>query len=128
MAIVALDTNIIIAGFAGDKAVLEGLDSVDSIYIPATVAGELCFGAFKSKKLLDNLKRVTDFINQFEMIEIGLEVSVRYGIIKSDLQRVGTPVADNDLWIAACAIHREVPLVTRDSHFDRIEGLSKLQW
>jgi len=62
------------------------------------------------------------------MIKIDIEVSVRYGVIKADLQRASTPVADNDLWIAACAIHKEVPLVTRDSHFDRIEGLSKLQW
>jgi len=128
MEVVALDKNIIIAGFAGDQSVLEGLDSVEKIYIPATVAGELCFGAFKSEKLLDNLKRVTDFVNQFEMIMIDMEVSVRYGIIKSDLQKRGTPVADNDLWIAACAIQRNVPLVTRDSHFDRVDGLSKLQW
>ncbi len=128
MAVVALDTNIIIAGFAGDQSVLDGLHSVEKILIPATVAGELCFGAFKSEKLLDNLKRVTDFVNQFEMIMIDMEVSVRYGIIKSELQKRGTPVADNDLWIAACSIQKNVPLVTRDSHFDRIEDLTKLWW
>lgn len=128
MEAVALDTNIIIAGFSGDETILSSLDNVELVYIPVTVAGELCFGAFKSDRVTDNLKRVHDFVSEFELIEIGFDVSDKYGVLKSTLQRAGTPAADNDMWIAACAIHKDVPIVTRDSHFDLIGDVQQLRW
>ena len=85
MEVVALDTNTVIAGFRGDESNIDGLDAAKKINIPATVAGEQCFGAFKSKKLLNNIKGVGDFVSQFKMIKIDMEVSVRYGVIKADL-------------------------------------------
>jgi tRNA(fMet)-specific endonuclease VapC len=40
------------------------------------------------------------------------------------LEERGRPIPENDLWIAAVALELEMPLVTRDAHFDRIEGLA----
>ena len=40
------------------------------------------------------------------------------------LEESGRPIPENDLWIAAVALELEMPLVTRDAHFDRIEGLA----
>jgi predicted nucleic acid-binding protein len=46
-----------------------------------------------------------------------------YGQIKASLSK-GRTIADNDLWIAACAIRHSVPLVTHNrKHFDEIRGL-----
>ena len=51
-----------------------------------------------------------------------------YGKLADKLERAGTKLADNDLWIAAMAIECQMPLVTRDAHFDRVEGLEVLNW
>jgi predicted nucleic acid-binding protein len=39
------------------------------------------------------------------------------------LKRAGSPVPDNDLWIAALALQHDLLLVTRDQHFQRIPQL-----
>ncbi len=51
------------------------------------------------------------------------EVCETYGRIKAALPK-GRTIADNDLWIAACAMRHSVPLVTHNrKHFDDIKGL-----
>jgi tRNA(fMet)-specific endonuclease VapC len=45
-----LDTNIVIALFANDSLVTKEIATVDEIYLPAIVAGELFYGAFNSGK------------------------------------------------------------------------------
>jgi predicted nucleic acid-binding protein len=39
------------------------------------------------------------------------------------LKRAGTPVPDNDLWIAALVLEHDLRLITRDKHFERIPQL-----
>jgi predicted nucleic acid-binding protein len=39
------------------------------------------------------------------------------------LKRAGTPVPDNDLWIAALALQHDLLLITRDKHFESIPQL-----
>lgn len=41
----------------------------------------------------------------------------------SKLKRAGTPVPDNDLWIAALALEHDLRLITRDNHFNQIPQL-----
>ena len=48
-----------------------------------------------------------------------------YGRIKAELRRKGKPIPENDIWIAAAAIQYGLTLVTRDRHFDFIDGLSR---
>jgi predicted nucleic acid-binding protein len=48
----------------------------------------------------------------------------RYGQMSRLLRESGTPIGDNDLWIACTAQELDAELVTRDRrHFDRIPGL-----
>jgi len=51
-----------------------------------------------------------------------------YGRIKAELARAGTPIPENDMWIAAQAIEHGLPLATCDAHFSRISGLTILDW
>ncbi|HWL95174.1 MAG TPA: PIN domain-containing protein [Phycisphaerae bacterium] len=46
-----------------------------------------------------------------------------YGEIKTKLWNAGKPIPDNDIWIAALAMQYDVPISTRDRHFQYIEGL-----
>ncbi|MCE0497756.1 MAG: hypothetical protein LV481_07410 [Methylacidiphilales bacterium] len=51
-----------------------------------------------------------------------------YGRIKAELARAGTPIPENDVWIAAQAIEQGLPLATCDAHFGRINRLVVLDW
>jgi tRNA(fMet)-specific endonuclease VapC len=44
------------------------------------------------------------------------------------LRGEGRPIPENDLWIAATASEHGLVLVTRDEHFDRVEGLLVERW
>jgi len=49
--------------------------------------------------------------------------AVRYAEVYSDLEKKGTMIPINDIWIAAFAMRHEMPLLARDDHFGRIDGL-----
>ena len=49
----------------------------------------------------------------------------QYAHLFVQLKRAGTPVPDNDLWIAAVAIEHDLALVTRDRHFDKLPQLRR---
>ena len=51
-----------------------------------------------------------------------------YGKIAAQLARAGTPIPQNDIWMAALSIQCGLPLATVDRHFERIEGLAVLFW
>jgi predicted nucleic acid-binding protein len=51
------------------------------------------------------------------------ETAEHYARLFVQLKRAGTPVPDNDLWIAALALERDLMLITRDRHFQRVPQL-----
>jgi tRNA(fMet)-specific endonuclease VapC len=51
-----------------------------------------------------------------------------YGEVKKGLKDKGTPIPENDIWISAVAIQYGLTVVTRDSHFDYVGGLSTENW
>ena len=57
-----LDTNIVIALFAGDRAVETKVRNTADVALAPLIIGELCFGAQKSQKVTENLHRINMFI------------------------------------------------------------------
>jgi tRNA(fMet)-specific endonuclease VapC len=53
----------------------------------------------------------------------GRETAERYARVFVQLKRAGTPIPDNDLWIAALALEHDLMLITRDRHFRHIPQL-----
>ena len=51
-----------------------------------------------------------------------------YARTKLTRQRKGLILDENDLWIAATALALDATLITRDSDFQRIEGLAVSDW
>jgi tRNA(fMet)-specific endonuclease VapC len=51
------------------------------------------------------------------------ETAEQYARLFVQLKRAGTPIPDNDLWIAALALQHGLRLVTRDAHFSKIPQL-----
>ena len=123
-----LDTNIVIALFAGEKPVLDRLKNTREIYIPSVVIGELYYGAHKSGQTSINLQRIEDFVASNTILACDTVTAFHYGKIKDNLRQKGKPIPENDVWIAAIAVQFDHTLVSRDEHFKQIENLSLVVW
>jgi tRNA(fMet)-specific endonuclease VapC len=123
-----LDTNIVIALFAGESSVQEYLERAEEVLVPSVVLGELYFGARKSTRVEENLARVDEFAASSAVLVCDTETARQYGAIKNKLREVGRPIPENDLWIAAIAQQYDLILVTRDAHFSVVERLKIEAW
>lgn len=91
--------------------------------------GELQFGAQKSQKpkqVLDALERLSLAI---PVLAMTTDTSQHYGEIRAHLQKQGTPIGNNDLWIAAHARAEGLILVTNNvREFERVPDLKFENW
>ena len=91
--------------------------------------GELRYGAEKNKQrvqALDTLSRLEALI---PVISPDDRVGEHYGVIRAALERAGTPIGNNDLWIAAHAQRLGVTLVSNNiREFERVPKLKLENW
>ena len=125
---VLLDTNIVIALFAKEAVVQQRLAAADEVFVSSIVVGELYYGAQKSSRVETNLARVNTFAAANTILVCDTATAQYYGTIKNQLRAKGHPIPENDLWIAATARQHQLTLVTRDGHFQAVEGLLVEQW
>ena len=123
-----LDTNAVIARRAGDELLEALFTRDDHLLVSVVTAGELIFGALRSGRVEANLAALSAYIQPENVLVCDLATARHYGEVKRQLRSIGRPVPDNDTWIAATAIQHDLVLVTRDAHFDHIEGLTCLSW
>lgn len=123
-----LDTNIVIALFAGEAAILQTLQQAREVFIPSITLGELYYGAMKSGRAEANTLRISEFARSNTILTCDSSTALHYGNIKADLKAKGRPIPENDIWIAAIALQNNLTLVTRDAHLKEIEGLSLERW
>ncbi|PKL39393.1 MAG: VapC toxin family PIN domain ribonuclease [Candidatus Riflebacteria bacterium HGW-Riflebacteria-1] len=119
-----LDTNIVIALFQGEQPILDKIIQFKSVFTPSIVVGELYVRAFKSSKIKENVTRINEFALKNEILSCDQHTAKIYGEIKSGLKSIGKPIPENDIWIAATAMQYNLTLITRDSHFNDVSGLS----
>lgn len=123
-----LDTNIIIALFSGDKSVIKQLNSTLEVFLPSIAIGELYYGAYRSARREENIKRIDQLVKNNYVLVCDASTALEYGLIKSRLSQKGKPIPENDIWIAALASNHNLVVVTRDEHFKHIEGLQIEIW
>ena len=123
-----LDTNIIIDFFKERQSVVEKLGQANKIYIPSIVTGELYFGAEISYHPRKNLSKLKGFLRSFEILNCTDETSERYAKIRKQLKEQGTPIPENDLWIASLAKQHSLTLATMDKHFRKVKGIVIEEW
>jgi tRNA(fMet)-specific endonuclease VapC len=59
---------------------------------------------------------------------MGIETSAYYAAIRSELKASGSTIPANDAWIAALARQHRLPIVSRDTHFDKVKNIERLGW
>lgn len=123
-----LDTNALSAWADGDQAIRPALLSATKLVVPAVVLGEFDFGIRQSR----HFRRYTTWLeNNLPYTEIAIvdeETARLYGEIRLLLKKAGTPVPVNDTWIAAAALQFDLPVLSRDGHFDAIKRIRRVMW
>jgi len=115
-----LDTNIY-SDYA--EGVAETVDYMatqgEQIYLPSVVIGELHFGFMKGQRQRFNEKNLKQFIDllNVDVINVNASVARKYATIYLSLQKNGTKIPINDVWIAASCMEVGGTLLTRDKHF-----------
>jgi tRNA(fMet)-specific endonuclease VapC len=123
---IALDTNVVIKYFIGDKNVILNLKNTEKFYLPFPVAGELLYGANNSKKAGDNLQKLNEFFSDNEVSHSNQPVCEIYSDIRKQLKENGKPIPENDIWIAAVCKYYDCTISTFDKHFLLIPGIKIL--
>ncbi len=123
-----LDTNVAIEFLNAPDAAKAKLGASAVLLVPVTVFGELYRGARKSSRVESNLKRVDDLATAVRILSVDLETARQFGVVQHSLRVKGKPLPQNDIWIASAALRHERPLVTRDLHFQHVEGLTIVSW
>jgi tRNA(fMet)-specific endonuclease VapC len=127
-----LDTNACIRVLNGTSPVLVGrMSSIDpaQITLCSVVRAELLYGARKSTRPADNLRLLESFFEPLASLPFDDTCADRYGVIRAELERAGTPIGPNDLMIAATALAHDATLVTNNvTEFSRVAGLRLEDW
>ena len=122
---VALDTNRLTDLFRGDSALAGQLEGCDEIWIPFIVLGEIKAGFYggtghRRNEILLNKLLAKPTVG---ILLPARETTEQYGRLFVQLKKAGTPVPDNDLWIAALTLEHDLTLITRDKHFQKVPQL-----
>jgi len=125
---ILLDTNIVIELFKGNPLVTVSLETHHSVNIPFAVLGELYLGAYRSSNPEKHIKQVKDFLKKCTVLVADNETTENYALIKTELLNRGKPIPENDIWIAAIAKQFSLTLITRDKHFNEIDGILVVNW
>jgi tRNA(fMet)-specific endonuclease VapC len=92
------------------------------------VLGELHYGAQRANRRTEALGRVREFLEIATLLLPDERTAELYGDVKAELARVGKPIPENDLWVAAAAMQHQMPVATRDAHVAVVPRLETLDW
>jgi tRNA(fMet)-specific endonuclease VapC len=120
----------VIAAFNREGEARERIEEspAGSLFVPIIVLGELRFGAWKSGRVEENLRKIEAFAAASDVLPCDEATARLYGDVKADLRRKGRPIPENDIWISATALQHDLTIATRDPHFDHVEGLRTERW
>jgi tRNA(fMet)-specific endonuclease VapC len=118
-----IDANVVIDYLRGKNNLLCQLMDNEVVSISVIVIGELIFGAENSIQIKKHLSQVEELLSKVNIVRIDYETAKIYGKIRADLRKKGTPIPENDIWIAATAMQHNFTLITNDKHFANINLL-----
>lgn len=100
----------------------------EGIAASVITASELYFGVRKSGSKR-NLLALEAFLGALVVLDWDLEAARRYGQLRADLEKKGTPIGSMDMQIAAHALALGLTLVTNNEReFARVAGLRLENW
>ncbi len=126
-----LDTDTCIYLLNGNESLKKKVKEIGvfSLAVTNSVLAELCFGAYNSKKVEENLKRIELFKKNLTILSDSEESAKQFGKIKANLKSKGKIIEDFDILIASIAFVNHCVLITNNvEHFKRIDDLQIQNW
>lgn len=127
-----LDTNICIYIMKNrPQTLLEKFQQfeVGDLFISMVTLAELHYGALLSNNSAKALNNLKEFIKLVPAMEMTKDAAKFYAEIRADLKTKGTPIGNNDLWIAAHCLSLDATLVSNNTkEFVRVSGLKLENW
>jgi tRNA(fMet)-specific endonuclease VapC len=125
---VILDTNALSAFAEGSTLVAAALRSSVQPAVPVVVLGEYLYGIAHSTRRRIYETWLNRYLPTFRVLEITMGTAAEYAAIRSELKQAGRPIPANDVWIAALCRQHELPLLSRNGHFDYVRHLRRTEW
>ena len=130
-----LDTDILsnLLRRAPSTALVTMLASIppEQQFTSSITLGEMVYGAYRLQEgagaLLQRLEET--LLAHLPVLPFDASAARRYGEVRAELERRGTPIGDADLRIASIALDRDLTVVTGNvRHFQKVPGLAVDNW
>ncbi|MBL8236841.1 MAG: PIN domain-containing protein [Bryobacterales bacterium] len=123
-----LDTNALSAFFDQAPGTVELVREAQDLAIPVIVAGEFVFGIAQSHHRVVYERALQRMLMRCRVLAVEIETARHYAAIRLELKAAANPIPANHLWIAALGRQHSMPVMSRDTHFDSVQGLRRLCW
>jgi predicted nucleic acid-binding protein len=97
-------------------------------HLPTIVLGEYRYGLLRSAHQARLGRLLQALVDESIVLPVAVGTAEHYALLRHRLREQGTPIPENDLWIAALARQHRLPVVSRDTHFDHVPELERLAW
>ncbi|MEB3070051.1 type II toxin-antitoxin system VapC family toxin [[Mycobacterium] vasticus] len=97
--------------------------------VSAITLGELRLGVLHASSPEALARRLSTYqiAQRFEPLSVDERVSDAWALLVSQLRAAGRKVPINDSWIAATALAHDIPVVTQDTDYSGMPGVSVIQ-
>jgi tRNA(fMet)-specific endonuclease VapC len=123
-----LDTNAVSDWWLGTPTLLEIIQQASVLFLPVPVLAEYQFGILKSTRREKMQSWFDEAKRRSTLLPADANTATIYAEIRQNLETIGKKIPMNDLWIAAIARQHDLPVVSRDAHFDLVPDLKRLSW
>lgn len=124
-----LDTNRYRDYGEGDPEVLDRMRRCETVFLSFVSLGELRAGFLWGTHSADNERHLHLFLAKRSVVTLYADdqTTHHFARLYRQLRQQGTPIPSNDLWIAALVVQHNLPLYTRDAHFDHLPQLPRIR-
>ena len=118
-----LDTNVLIRFFRSDQRIASIISTFERIVLQTVVIGEYMAGVDpKTTGGQRQLEVLAAFLDSpsVKISSVTEDVASLYARLFRVLKVAGTPIPQNDMWIAACSLETGATLLSFDRHFEDV--------
>jgi predicted nucleic acid-binding protein len=121
-----LDTSVFIASESGRA--LDEAQLPEEAAISVITLAELHVGVLAARDTDTRSRRLATLnaVADIEVLPVDEAVALQWARLRVQLAEAGRRVNVNDLWIAATAVSRDLPVVTQDADYEPLQALGEV--